>query len=185
MHTCPYRAIYTRMYIHTNAHTRGDGYRKTQMEPPMCVRVHLGIRTCLDAQGGYTTPARAHVPTRACTSSWNLRVHSYAYMHSNVHIMYAIGDTRLVGAQWPLPTRTRTHARTRTCMESTRASICTYIYSHIYILTWRITSRDRGVGLRRRSRRSRAHARALMHKRARCNGFYARTRIYMHTRIHI
>ena len=180
-----HRAIDTRIYVYTYItyiRTRmyeEIGCRRTQVEPPMRVCAHLGILTGVDANTVYTwvhhTRARAHMHTQMRRCARSDRVYAHTHTHTCTHTyirsqMCARSDTRLIGrARVPLLTRARTHVRTRTrtCTESTRTHTCTHMHSQIYRPTWWITSSGRAVVLRRRSRRSRAHARAPMHKRAR------------------
>ncbi len=82
MHTCPYRAIYTRLHIHPYAHARGDGLQTcADGVADACACAHLGVRTCLDAQ----TSIQTHSVQMGVPHS---RAHAHAHMRTLPRILY-------------------------------------------------------------------------------------------------
>ena len=132
MHTDAHLSIpshrYTHAYVSTRTRTHEEmGCSRTQMGPRM--RVHLGIRTCLEAPAsmhigtdGHGTAARAHTHAHMRTLPWHRFAHPYQYMCPYIRAqMYAPSDTRLVGA--------------RVC-RSRRA--LTRTYEHAHTLAWNL-----------------------------------------------
>jgi hypothetical protein len=126
----PYVRAYTRRWLQTTAHGAADA----------CLRAHLGIRTCLDAQApiqthictdGHTTPARAHMRTRA-------RAHApmeSTRTHIHVHVLVRRCVHMVIHVSWARACRSR-RARARTDAHIIARNLRVHPHAHTFTHTY-------------------------------------------------
>ena len=139
MHARRCRAIDTRTHIHPSirACTRVWLQPNPDGAADARVRVHVGIRTRLDARAsiqthsctdGHTTPARAHASTRTRSRrrGFDVCTHTYTYVLTHTHIYVSLVVARVRAAP-----DARSHAHTHTHIRADMHSIYALLHIHM------------------------------------------------------